>query len=173
MERWMMVGGVLLLTSFILLGSAAVGMGRPVVAEGEAHVHLNLQTLGPYDLPGGDLTVWLEDNPAWPEEDWPYDVLLRAGGDEIEGDIPVNPRSGDIKGVPCILIAMFTDVPEGEWKLALRFWVWERIDDQSEVWVFILSSPGTFEAVALAAGIYMAVAGAWVVVSGKWPEKRK
>ncbi len=173
MDRWMMVGSVLLLVGLVLLASAAAGMGRQVVAEDEAHAHLNLQTLGPFVLPGGDYTIWLEDHPVWPEGIWEYEVFLRGDGDELSGDYPGNRKPRDIEGVPCFMLAKFSDVPEGEWSLAIRLWTGGSTDVQDEVWVFILSSPGTFELVALVAGICMAVTGAWVVVSRKWPWKKE
>lgn len=173
MDRWIKVGSVLLLTGLVLLASAAAGMGRRVVAEDEAYTHLNLQTLGPFDLPGGDYTIWLEDHPAWPEGIWEYEVFLRGDGDELQGVKPGNRKPGDIEGVPCFMLAKFSDVPEGEWSLAIRLWTGGRTDVQDEVWVFILSSPGTFEIVALTLGVVMAVTGATTVAMRKWPGKRE
>jgi len=173
MERWSIAGWTVLLAGLVLVASAVAGMGSQVVAQRQALVTFDPQTLGTVDLAGGTYTLWLEDHPFWSEDPSAIEVSMVNDEVRVMGINPGDQMLRDIEGVRCLLITTFPDLPGGRWDIDMEIWDWNEVEDPGTVRMFVLDNPGTLVVVTLGLGTILATIGAIALVMGKGPRKAK
>jgi hypothetical protein len=165
-------GLVLLVVGLLLLATSATYMDRDVVAESTVLTNVEYQTTEPLDLPGGSITIWLEDHPDWPRDTWEIDVSLNQSGGMWWATMPGEFRYRDIEGVRCFLAGMFSNSPGGVTQIDIELWDWFPSPPE-EVAIFVLSSPSPVVTVGLISGVASLMLGAVILAFRKWPMKKK
>jgi hypothetical protein len=167
-DQWKRAGLVLLVIGLVLLALSFDGMDRDVVARSAVWTNLEYQTTAPLDLPGGPISIWLEDHPSWPGETWDIEVALNQSGTWFWSTIPGDFHYQDIEGVRCFMIGTFWSSPSGQVQIDVELWDWSD-DPLEEVAIFVLTSPGPTVVELLVVGMITAVLGAVIAAARKWP----
>ena len=173
MDRWTLIGIVILVAGLLVLAGGASGFSREVLARETVMTNDEYQTLGPVSLPGGSISIWFEDHPDLPDA-WDIDLYLTDLAEEESWwvDTSWERRSSDIEGVRCFMVGQVFTVPEGEFLLEVEFYdnFWGGPSEDAAV--FFLASVGPMEGSLLILGSLTAFVGAVVVAVRKWPMRQ-
>ena len=162
MNMGMTVALMLLAIGVALVLLAVPNMGSEVVVSEELTVVERRIFLGPYDLPRGSYSVWLEDFRDIDELGQWNAFLLDADEDVWWGGWPREVKYQEFEGVDSEMTHVIGNVPEGEYDLVLECDLEEL--NGTTLHVFLVRSTGTVEGVLVATGVALVVVAVVVMM---------
>jgi hypothetical protein len=159
--RWAAMGFPLLLVGCLIIWLTIPAVQTEVVARGSIVAGEPVTTLGPHHLEDGRYAVWIEDMGS--NDDVPYRVQLVGEGGTRAPTAPQDREGGTFEGVQCELIALFSDVPEGDWRVVLTEATDTPMAQGEIIEVFVVKTPRERDRTAMKAALVLAVSGLVVV----------